>query len=264
MKRLLFLASLIMLSCLACKHKGPRFLLRLKYNKGVQTDMEYHMYAVTDNKNDAPLTNEVVRMGFKVDSVIHDSLFVMSAKVDYIRTRSAGLLGGIGGESYSSDKDEAEMSANEKMIHRMFKPMLDSPLRITVSSTGRLVNNFAFSNGRKPLAGPVDYPNCQIIFPADSVAIGEEWSDERIMPLTGAKRESHYYIESIRDSVINIKLYGNLKVGSRGTSKFTGEYAIDQKSKSLISGKIETEAKTLLNDKAKVVVEITSRDWGFQ
>ena len=262
MKRLIH-GALAILCFISCKHGGPHYLLRLKYNKGVQTDLEYHSYIVSnDNQTDA-IRNEVVRMGFKVDTVVHDSLFTLSAKVDYIRVVDNGEFQLLN-FSYTTEEPPTGNNQNAQRYNLLVKPLVDSTLALTVSSKGTLTKPFTFSHGRRlPGSPPLNYEMCQIKFPADSIAIGEEWTNERIDPLRNARWVSHYYIESIKDGAVNIKLYGVIEIGVK-KNKFTGDYVIEQKTGALTSGKIEIEGQTMTQGKGKLVIDITSREWGFQ
>jgi hypothetical protein len=69
---------------------------------------------------------------------------------------------------------------------------------------------------------PIDYEIYQIAFPKDSVAMGDEWTNEKPMPLIGGKRISTYYIESIYNSVIQIKVDGTLETSQGKSEDFSG------------------------------------------
>jgi hypothetical protein len=157
---------------------------------------------------------------------------------------------------YSSDKKEKDMTDEEKKFHQSFKPILDSVYNLTISKNGRIVKPFSFAGGRSiPQAyAPIDFENCQIVFPKDSIAVGDEWTNERIIPLNGAKRISSYKILKVMDGTIEIAETGVLEMPNGGEStRFTGNYIIDADTKGLISAKIELKTKQDL--KASIDIE---------
>ena len=181
MKRIT-VAAFVILCCTACRHRGEGgVLLRLKYDIGANIDVKYRAYVITDNENDDPIKNEYIRMGFTVDSVMNDSLYVLSAKIDYVRVKNKGFMND---ENYSSDKDEADMGPKEKELNREFKPVLDSTYKLTINNRGQLIKPLSFACGRKiPKAfAPIDYEIYQVVFPRERVAIGDEWTNERPQP----------------------------------------------------------------------------------
>ncbi len=114
-----------------CQKSGQSVLLRLNYKKGDDFTITYHTTA-NSSTNQA---NEVVKMDFKVDSVVGDSLYILSAKYNYVRVDN----GGVGpAEHYASDKDEAEMTAAEKAMHQEFKSVLDSTYTLTINNKGKI------------------------------------------------------------------------------------------------------------------------------
>ncbi|MEO3405898.1 hypothetical protein AAFN85_18445 [Mucilaginibacter sp. CAU 1740] len=227
--------SLIALCCIGCKHQKGDILLRLKYYPSEKIDVRYRTYTLTGNENDEPMINEMVRFGLKVDSVTHDSLFHLSAKIDYIRAKNGGLLG----SEYSSDKDEEMMSPQEKAMHTIFKPMIDSSYKLTINNRGEVREPLTYTSGATVSRPPINYTNYQPIFPKDKVAIGEEWTETTGLSKTKNRRECAYHIESIYQSIIQIKVTGKMEMITGGMKEFSGRYMIDQKTSELVSAKIE-------------------------
>ena len=257
MKRIIT-GAFIILGCLACRRKGDGMLLRLHYEPGTVIDIKYRNYIITDNENAEPLRNEYIRMGLTVDSVTKDSAYALSAKFDYVRWKNGGMMAS---DQFSSDQDEAEMSPAERRINQVVKPVLDSTFKLAFNNRGQLIKPFSYKSGRKipTTFSPVDWEVCQIVFPAEKVSIGDEWTNEREIPLVGGKRVSTYYIESIFNSVIQIKVDGKLIINPQVTKKFSGRYKIDEKTKRLISAKIEMEENSFLQGSLKAVVDIQSQ-----
>ncbi len=259
MKRVITLALTI--CCLGCWHGDRNILLRLKYKPGDQLDVKYHTYIVANNDLDNPITNEIVRMSFKVDSVNGDSLYMMSAKIDYLRVESGGAEYG---NTYSSDQDEADMSPQQKQIHAAFKPMLDSTYKLIINTKGQIIKPFAI--GGPSIAQnfqPLNYSNCQVVFPAGKIAVGEDWSSTAAMPIIGGKRISSYHIENVFDGKIQIKESGRLTLNQGDSHEFSGRYMLDEKTKNLISAKIELDADSFGEGRLKAVIEIEVKNWGF-
>jgi hypothetical protein len=123
--------ALITLLCLACRHKGgPRTLLKLQYYTGEKIDVKFRQYTIKDGNVDDPVNNEYVRLGFTVDSAIHDSLYALSAKIDYIRIQDKGFMNG---QEYASDADEAAVGPNGRPHHPGFKSVIDSVYKLVIS-----------------------------------------------------------------------------------------------------------------------------------
>ncbi|MEP6614476.1 MAG: hypothetical protein ABJA76_21375 [Mucilaginibacter sp.] len=250
--------AFIVLCCLACRRKGGGMLLRLHYEPGTVIDIKYRNYIITDNEGADPIRNEYIRMGLTVDSMTKDSAYAFSAKFDYVRWKNGGFLAI---DQFSSDKEETEMNPAERRINAIVKPVLDSTFKLAFNTRGQLIKPFSYKSGRKipTMFSPVDWEVYQIVFPVEKVSIGDEWTNEREIPLVGGKRISTYYIENIFDSTIQIKVDGKLIVNPNNTKTFSGRYKIDGKTMQLISAKIEIEEHTFLQGKVKAVVDIQSQ-----
>jgi hypothetical protein len=249
-------AFIVILCCLACNQKGD-ILLRLHYEKGDDTDIKYRNYIITGSENDEPVKNEYVRLGLTVDSVIHDSLYALSARIDYVREKDAGFMAN---EEYSSDKDEVDMSAREKQIDRIVRPVIDSVYHFVINNRGQLIKPLSYANGEKATTATVlfDYESYQIEFPKAAMSTGDEWTNERRAPGTGYKQVSHYYIENVFDSTVQIKVSGTREVSQGVNTDFSGRYVIDKKSHKPISAKTEMKGKMMLEGNVTVVMTIES------
>lgn len=256
------IAILTLIGCLltGCSGKGEKAaLIRLKYHKGQTFDIKYQTYAQTNDRR-VP-QNRVVRMLFKVDSIIGDSLYVLSAKLDYVRVRNDGLFSN---EEYASDKAEEKMNDREKSIHQDFKAVRDLIYTLTIDNRGKILKPFALSGGREidKKYNLVQYENCQIVFPEEAVGIGDEWTNELDVPGTAkGRRMFKYTIESIKDGVMRIDLVGKFQPYGRGSNSknFYGHYLIDEETKMIISAKYKLEGKMFLEGEGAVGVTIASR-----
>ena len=252
----LFLIAFCFVLLSSCNHAPKNILLKLKYFKGQRIDVKYRSYIYSDDDIDRPLRNEYTRLGFTVDSVLADSSYIFSARIDYLRVKN----GDFAGEEYSSDKDEASMGPQERQIHQMAKPLLDSVYTFTVNQQGKVIAPFAFKHGRGIPAqfALIDLAVYQIVFPKEKLAIGDEWTTENIVPQTKGKRIFTYTMQGIYDSAIQIMVKGTLQLPD-GTSKdFTGSYTLDQETNAVISGKIETDFKMQGSNHIKAVVSVES------
>jgi hypothetical protein len=251
----LFLLSIFILLFLSACHKAPKtILLRLKYFKRQRIDVKYRSYVYADDDMDHPLTNEYTRLGFTVDSILPDSSYKLGAKIDYVRVKNGGLFN----EEYSSDREESEMSPNEKQIHQMVKPLLDSAYTFSVSNRGKILASFSFSRGKNipRQFALIDLPVYQLIFPQEKLAIGDEWTTENPVPQNKGKRIFTYTIEGEYDSAIQINVKGKLELPNGGSKNFTGHYALDKETNAIISGKIETDFDMSGSKHIKAVVSV--------
>jgi hypothetical protein len=250
--------TVIALLCTACQRGPKNILLRLHYHKNTYLDITYRTYAVRKENQDEPLRNEIAKMGFTVDSVINDSLYHLSAKFDFVRVKNRSRFKS---EEYSSDEDEKQMSTQAKQLHQQFKPVLKSTFNLTINDRGQIVKPFSFRNGVNiPQSfSPIQFEMCQIVFPKEKLALGDDWTNEGKVPLTGGKRITNYQIESIKDEIITIKVSGKVEIDSHSSEDFYGEYLLDEKTKGLISAKITMEIETLFEGKIKEVIDIKGK-----
>jgi len=200
-------------------------------------------------------------MGFKVDSVIGDSLYILSGKIDYLRVENGGAMNG---NDYSSDADEADMTPIQKQLNAEFKPMIDSTYKLIINTKGQIIKPFAVGGPTiSQNFQPINYSNCQVVFPAGKIAIGEDWSAVATMPIVGAKRISAYHIESVFGGKIQIKESGRMELSGGESHDFSSRYILDEKTKNLISAKFELDANSFGTRNVKAVIEIEVENWGF-
>jgi hypothetical protein len=254
----LSLMAFITLSLYSCQGGNKNILLRLKFNQGKKVDLKYRTFLLTDNENDSPLINESIRMSFKVESILPDSSYQFSGKIDFIRVKNQSLLGSA---EYSSDKYRPYMNEVEQKLDEKYRSAIDSTYQFTISKQGRIIKPFSFLDGR---AIPAKYALVnlgiyQITFPVEKIAIGDEWTSEQSIPGTNYKRTSTYHIESIYDNIIQIKVAGILDGPADDVKKFTGRYFLDKNTCQLISCEIERKGKTELGDKGKTVISLEAK-----
>jgi hypothetical protein len=87
--------AFIALAFVGCSNSGKKkMLLKLNYPKGNRIDITYHTYIT--NKYNNSLKDESVRMMFKVDSIMNDSAYLLSAKFIRVTVNNFGLIKGGG------------------------------------------------------------------------------------------------------------------------------------------------------------------------
>jgi hypothetical protein len=245
------LSVIALLSC-SC-HGDKNILLQLKLTKQQKTDVKYRTYETADNEENAT-KSEYVRMALKVDSVLADSSYQFSAKVDFVRAKDPELLGGV---EYVSGKYQGDMSAAELKLDQQLRTAIDSTYKFTVDKYGKLVKPFEFASGRALPAeySLINYGIFQITFPGQKIAIGDKWTNEQTIPGTKNKRTATYQIESIYDATIQIKVEGTIADAANQTQKFTGRYYLKKNDCTLDSCKIEMNG----DGKKKMFISIASK-----
>lgn len=253
----LFLSVTFLCSCGGKKN----ILLKLTYHRGERIDIKYRHYLVTDNENDEPLKNDYVRLGLTVDSVLKDSSYQFLAKIDYVRVDNKRLLL-MRGEKYSSDRDTNEMSTAEKRIDKKIRSTLDASYQFTLNKFGKVLEPFSRANSGTALKNNpfIDLGFYQITFPDHKIAIGEEWDNEQVTPGTKKRRKCAYHIESIYDSIIQIKVDGMLWNANGELTHFSGRYLLDRATCGLVSCKIEAKGQIEeTGDDGKAVISIEAK-----
>ena len=256
MKRIIILAAAIF--CMGCWHGDRNILLRLRYKQGDQVDLKYHFYLVKDDDLDDPVVNGIVRMGLKVDSVVADSLYMMSAKVDYPRVEYSGFSSR---DNFSYEGDEPDSSSSQQPGARSaIKSSLERIFKLVINTKGQIIKPFVIGGPAiVQNIEPLNYTNCQVVFPAGKIAVGEDWQSESDSPVINARRFSSYHIESVFDGKIQIKESGTINVKGNPSMVFSERYVLDEKTKNLISAKLELNAGAGL----KAVIDIEAKNWGF-
>jgi hypothetical protein len=255
---LLSLMAFITLLMCSCHGGDKNILLRLKFNQGKKIDLKYRTYLVTENENDPPLINEYIRMSFKIESILPDSSYQLSGKIDFVRVKNERLLGSV---EYTSDKYQGQMSSEELKLDEKYTPVIDSTYLFTIDKLGKIIKPFSFIDGR---IIPKEYELVnlgiyQMAFPTEKIAIGDEWTTEQAIPGTKYKRTSTYHIESIYDNTIQIKVEGILDGPEDEAKRFSGRYFLDKNTCQLVSCEIERHGKTELADKGKMVISLEAK-----
>ena len=70
----------------SCQQKSKPISLRLKYDKGDMFIINYHVFGTTGASEEQ--LNEEMEMMFTVDSIINDSLYILSSKIGHIRVKN--------------------------------------------------------------------------------------------------------------------------------------------------------------------------------
>ena len=259
LKSIAFRAISLLTICSCNLGNNKNILLRLKYLKGSVIDIKYRSYIVTDNENDRPLNNDYIRMGLKVDSVLRDSAYLFSAKIDYVRFEHNGMLV-INHQKYSSDEDVSQMTPEQKQIDLKLRPVINGSYKFSVNKNGKIIKPFSLAIDSLLLPVKFDFINLgiyQIDFPYNKIAIGDEWVNEQNIPGTKIKRKAIYKIESIYDSTIQIKVDGVKTDAFGNVNHFSGRYYLDQETCHLISCNIETKGELMeTGGHGKAVVSI--------
>lgn len=246
----------------APKKKGTKpILLRLKYSKGDIYNITYHNYTQEEN-NDIP-NNLDVKMTFTVDAVTRDSVFLISSKFDHLKSK--GIFENSASDASSVNRSGAKVDF-KKMAYDNFNPIVDSTLKLIINSRGQVIKPFYLAGGQEfnKSFAPLLYEDCQIIFPVHAIVTGEEWTNERNFPAINTKQITTYFIEEIKNSIIEINVAGRIENAghpeSRRANKFYGHYSIDERSKKLISAKITMDVQLLLtNGKQIIVIEAQNK-----
>ena len=215
---------------------------------------------IRDGDLDDPVVNAIVRMGFKVDSVVADSLYMMSAKVDYLRVEYSGFSSR---DNFSYEGDEPDSSSSELPgLRSAVKLSLARLFKLVINTKGQIIKPFVIGGPAiVQNIEPLNYANCQVVFPPGKIAVGEDWQSESYSPVIKARRFSNCHIESVFDGKIQIKESGTVDVKGHPSMEFSERYVLDEKTKNLISAKLELNVSA--NQSLKAVIDIEAKNWGF-
>jgi hypothetical protein len=219
--------------------------LTLKLAKEQRIDVKYRT-STTDGEE----KGEFIRMSLRVDSVMPDSSYLMSGKVDFVKVKNQKVTNS---DEYSSDKPQAEMTEEEIKFDKEIRPTIDSTYKFVIDKYGKLVKPLTFTSGHTIPANfqMIDAGVFQINFPADKIAIGDKWTTEETLPGSGGKRVSNFKLESIYDETIQIKVDGSIEGEHADPQKFTGRYYLEKSDRTLDSCRIQMDGK----GKQKITVD---------
>jgi hypothetical protein len=248
----LSLAAFFALFICSC-NTGDKVLLRLELNANKRIDLKYRTSVFSDSENGTPLRNEYIRMTMRVDRILPDSSYQLKAKVDFIRVIDPKLLGN---EEYTSDKDVTQLSAAGRQLDEQLTPVVDSLYQFAIDKQGKITQPISFAGGQEisPQYTLIDLNIFQPSFPANSVAVGEEWNIETDLPGTIYKRKSTYQIENVYENTIQIKVDGNIDGELNDAKTFSGRYYLNKANCNLDSCRIEVKSKA--GEKGKTVIAL--------
>jgi hypothetical protein len=217
---------------------GKNVSLSLKLAKNQRIDVKYR----TSTNEDGVEKGEFIRMSLKVDSVMPDSSYLVSGKVDFVRVKNQKVTNS---DEYSSDKPQAEMTAEEIKFDEQIRPTIDSTYKFTIDKYGKLLKPLTFTSGHTIPANyqMIDVGVFQVNFPTEKIAIGGKWTSEETLPGSGGKRVSNYKLESIYDETIQIKVDGTIEGGQADPQKFSGRYYLEKSDRTIDSCRIQMDGK---------------------
>ncbi|MBC7399436.1 MAG: hypothetical protein H7289_05780 [Mucilaginibacter sp.] len=212
--------------------------LSLKLAKEQRIDVKYR----TSTNEDGIEKGEFIRMSLRVDSVMPDSSYLLSGKVDFVKVKNQKVTNS---DEYSSDKPQAEMTPEEIKFDKEIRPTIDSTYKFIIDKYGKLLKPLTFTNGHTIPANfqVIDVGTFQINFPTEKIAIGGTWTTEETLPGSGGKRTSNYKLESIYDETIQIKVDGSIEGEHTDPQKFTGRYYLEKSNRTIDSCRIQMDGK---------------------
>lgn len=259
-RRLLVSFVIVLAFIVSCQKKEKTYLLRLSYSKGDVFEILYHNFAAPNgDSNKGSALNSQIKMRFKVDSLISDTAYIFSGKIIHMYLNSS--IGSDEQYYYSKNKLNKGMSKEEKQLHSDLDRLIDSTFFITVSNRGEILSPFKFKSGA-PAGIIIDYENCQLLFPRDSITIEEKWTNERTAKFINSKRKSTFYIKRIENSnfIIDVEGYVDIFSNSKIKKKFSGTYVIDSATKKLKSVRIDTEIDIAFKGEGTNTLAVQSRN----
>lgn len=220
--------------------------LTLNLTKEQRIDVKYR----TSTNEDGVEKGEFIRMGLRVDSIMPDSSYLMSGKVDFVKVKNQKVTNS---DEYSSDKPQAEMTEEEIKFDKEIRPTIDSTYKFVINKYGKLIKPLTFTSGHTIPANyqMIDVGVFQINFPAEKIAIGDKWTSEETLPGSGGKRVAKYKLESIYDETIQIKVDGTIEGEHADPQKFSGRYYLEKSDRTLDSCRIQLDGK----GKQKITVD---------
>lgn len=217
---------------------GKNVSLNLRLTKDQRIDVKYR----ASTNEDGIEKGEFIRMSLRVDSVMPDSSYLLSGKVDFVRVKNQKVTNS---DEYSSDKPQAEMTPEEIKFDEQIRPTIDSTYKFTIDKYGKLIRPLTFTSGHTIPANfqMIDVGVFQINFPADKIAIGDKWTTEEALPGSGGKRVSNYKLESIYDETIQIKVDGSIEGEHADPQNFSGRYYLEKSDRTIDSCRIQMDGK---------------------
>lgn len=241
----------------SCQNNDKKILLKLKHSKGDIYDIRFQRYKSFIEENKI-VSDEVIAMRYKVDSILGDTSYVLTCNIEgtkYHKPHTNPILN----QYYSSEEEESSMTPERKEVHKIFNSIKNLKLELIISNNGEIIRPYKFPNNLTTPIYPIDYKLCQILFPKDPIAIGEEWKNEDHIPQINGKRTTYFKIEHIKESIIKINAKG-VANGLGQKTDFWGEYYIDEKSNKLISAKLFFDSSSSLDGKGLITVDIKVND----
>ncbi len=231
-KQFTFLITIALFS--SCTQNNEEIVLELKYNIGD----EQIIVSSTETSNNSSMS---FKSGMEINFIVSDyteNEYTFTS--DVLRVKSEIIMGDDI-EKYDSDKDETQMTSDEKSMHLEFKDVLDSKFNISIDNLGNITKPFRYMDGEIVENTIIDMSNVQLIFPEYKVKVGTEWKGERINSLTGQNISSTYKIKSITAKEIEISVNSIVAEmsGVLSENRVSGTYVLDKTSCTLIKGTLE-------------------------
>ncbi|HEX7844639.1 MAG TPA: DUF6263 family protein [Chitinophagaceae bacterium] len=238
-RKIFLLSAVAALSACSSNSNKEKISLELKLTPGEKQTI---ISRVETNGGPMMQINNSIVTDFEVVGIDSQNLYRLVADIKQISTETK-IEGQT--ESYDSERDEADMTSDQKSMHAEFKDILNSTFTLSLNKKGTIVNPFEYSDGRPVTAPIVDMDNIQLVFPDKKVAVGDSWEKERNNSLTGQKIKSVYTIKDISGRQITIKVRSTISGLSSllQETKTIGQYILDKETCKLKKATIESNAQ---------------------
>jgi len=236
-KNAFFIMLILFISCSQNKEE-----LSLELHRKIG-DEQTIVSMIETSKGSLLNVKNIIEVKFIVSSIDNT---VYTLKSDVLSIKTEINMNGDVVESYDSEKEVSQMTADEKSTHLELKNILDPEFEISIDKSGKIIKSFHLLNGEMIDASIMDMSNIQLIFPEKKVRVGSRWENEKTNPITQQKTKSIYRIKDITDKEIIISVNSTISEISGLLDKNTvkGKYILDKKTCNLIKGSLEMSLQT--------------------
>jgi hypothetical protein len=219
---------LLAISLIGCKSHEP-ILLRLKYAKGDERNFTLKIKCFCSR--DLYLNSEV-GASFHVDSVTHNSDYLITSRVDAIKM-----------DFHVDDIINNELSqkydSNDGLPNDKYDAILDGYYTFVLNNMAEVTDGYHL--GKSPQLLPFNIGIVQLTYPEKKVGIGDSWTTDINLPLTGTGTRLFvtnctftYTINNITDDkvIIDVEAKINSREQMNGVAKSlsaSGAYTIYRK-----------------------------------
>jgi hypothetical protein len=237
----------------SCGSGGKKdIVLGLKFKKYHHVTINYRRYVVA--RGFAPVQDELTGFTLMVDSILPDSSYLFSGKLNYIRVKDKSQFGAM---DYYSGVDDKDMDGQERGMDFSMKPLLDANYKFMLDKHGKVLKPLTFADGRQvPDEFPLELGLYQIAFPAEKVALGQEWTSEFAKHGEDGRWVFNYHVQAVDSLSILIMVDGTVRLPRGGPSDFTGRYHLNRKTSALDSCEIDLDGGRNEQGKLTAVISI--------